>query len=121
MFIFGDGRLVIKLANATADADEFLAVGIGELFEDADGAGEAHATEFFIGAAALGSDEDVDLAFVGLIEFAADEGFVKAGFEGPHDAGHLGGEDADGALDFANGHGGGGIIEGVDGEVLGFG
>ena len=64
---------------------------------------------------------DVDFAFVGLIELAFDEGFIEGGFEGADDAGHLGGEDADGALDFADGERGGGVDEGVEGEVLGFG
>ena len=86
-----------------------------------DGFGEAGVAEFFVGFSAFGGEGDVDFAFVVRVEFALDEGLVEVGFERTDDTGHLRGEDADGALDLANGEDGGGADEGIESEELRFG
>jgi hypothetical protein len=108
-------------ADQAADADKFVAVGGGEELEHVAGAGEAGVAEVVVGFFAFGGEGDVDAAFVGVVELAVDEGFVEGGFEGADDAGHLGGEDADGALKFADGGGGVGAGDEVECKVLGLG
>ena len=95
--------MLVLVANLAADADKFLAIGVGEVLEGVDGFGEPRGAKVGVNAFSLGSYGDVDFAFVALIEFAADEGFVKTGFQGADDAGHLSGEHGDGSLDFADG------------------
>jgi hypothetical protein len=118
---FGLSTVFLKLANAAADADEFAAVFVGEELKKITGFGEAGATEFVVNAAAFVGHGDVDTALVLLIELAVNEGFVEVGFEGADDAGHLGGEDVDGALEVADGERAGVADDQVEGEVLGFG
>jgi len=74
----------------------------------------------FVYFAAYGGHSDVDFAFVLLIELTADQGFVEAGLEGADDTRHLCGQDADGTLELADGHGGL-MLEEIEGEELGFG
>jgi hypothetical protein len=116
--------LPIVFADLAADADEFLPIGVGEVPEGIDGPGEPGGAEVAVDAFAVGGDGDIDFAFVVLIEFAANEGFVEAaatGLEGADDAGHLRGQDGDGALDFADGKWAGGTDEGIEGQKLRFG
>ncbi len=81
-----------SLTDSPANADEIIAILVGEIFQNANRPTEPKRAEFFEDPFPVGGQMHVDFAFVGLIEFAVDEGLFKPVLErAADDARHLGG------------------------------